>query len=86
VQDTADFNDPPVDDPIQEEVASTPAVQGNMESAKARPDLAARLRSGYIGTIRKFADRPNQRVPINPRLSRAEILGCPLEDVCEIEL
>src|SRR5580700_7181254 len=67
-------------------MASTPAVPGNVERAQPRHDLVARLRSGYIGTVRKLADRPNQRVAINPRLPRAEILGCPLEDVSEVEL
>ena len=63
-----------------------PAVPGNVERAEARHDSVARLRSGYIGAGRKLADRPNERVSINSRLPRAEILGCPCEDVCEIEL
>jgi len=41
-------------------------VPGSMERAKARHNLVARLRCGYIGTVRKFADRPNECVPIDP--------------------
>ncbi len=42
VKDAADLNDPPVDDPIQEDMTSAPAVAGNMKRSKARHDLIAR--------------------------------------------
>jgi hypothetical protein len=85
VQDTTDFDDPAFDSPIQEEVTSRPTMPGNMECAEARHDLVARFRSRDVGTVGKLADRPNECVPIDPGLPRAEILSCPLQNVCEIE-
>jgi hypothetical protein len=86
VQDTADLDHPPFDSAIQNEVTPAPTMPGNMEGTEARHDFVARLRSCYFGTIRKLGDRLHESVPIDPRLARAEILSCPLEDVCEIEL
>jgi hypothetical protein len=86
VQDAADLDDPPFDDPIHEEVAPASPVPGDMERAEARHDLVARLRAGQIGTARQLADCADERVPINPGLPLAEAFGCLLQDVCEIEL
>src|ERR1700674_4017260 len=85
VQDATDLNDPTLNDPVNQEVTSAAAVPGSVERADARHDVVACLRSGDVRTVREFADRLKERVPIDPGLPRAEILCRPFEDVCEIE-
>src|SRR5204862_3758043 len=43
------------------------------------------LGAGDIGTLGEFANRPNKGVPIDARLSRAEILSGPFEDVGKVD-
>jgi hypothetical protein len=85
VQDSADFDHPIFGGAVEEEVTSAPTVPCNMERAEARHDLVARSRSGDIEAVRELTDCLHQRIPINRGLSRPEILGCPLEDVCEVD-
>jgi hypothetical protein len=56
-----------------------------MERAKTWHDLVPGLRARNIGAVGKLADRLNERVAIDARLSRAKILGGPLQDVREVE-
>ena len=70
---------------FHEEVTSTATVPRNVERSKTGHDLVAGLRARNIGTVGKLADRQNERVAINTRLSRAKILGGPFEDVGEVE-
>src|ERR1700674_5319423 len=86
VQDATDLNDPTLNDPVNQEVTSAAAVPGSVDGADARHDVVACPRSSDVRTVREFADRLKERVPINPGLPRAEILCRPLENVCEIEL
>jgi hypothetical protein len=64
VQNSADFYDLPLGDPVEEEVTSAPTVPGDVKRTEARHDVVARLRADQIGTVRKLADRPNQRIAI----------------------
>lgn len=85
VQDSTDFHDPASHDAIQEKVATVTAVPSHMERPEAGHDVVSRSGSGHVGAFREFADGLQQSVTIDRGLSRPEILGCPLEDVCEID-
>lgn len=53
----------------------------------ARSMISSRpLAPRNVRTVRKFGDRLNERVPIDSRLSGAEILGGPFQDIRKIEL
>lgn len=86
VQDAAYFDDPPVDNPIEKEVAPAPPMTRKVECADARHDLVTRLRPRRVGTARELPDRTDERVSVDPCLARAKILRCPFQDICEIEL
>ena len=85
MQDACDFDHSVSDDPVQEEVTSTPAVSGNMQRTQAGIDLAAGFGPPHVGTVGEFTDRLDECLPIEAGLSRPETLRRPAEDVCEIE-
>ena len=85
VEDTHDFDRALRCDPVHQEMASATAAPRNVERAKTRHDLVSGLGACNIGTVSKIANRLNERVPIDPRLSRAKILGGPFEDVRKVE-
>jgi hypothetical protein len=86
VQDASDFDGSSCGYPVHEEVPSATAVSSNVERAEASRDVISGFGSGNVGTASKLADRLKQRVPIESRLARAEILDGPSDDICEIEL
>jgi len=86
VEDAPDFDDSSWSYPVQKEVTSASTVSRNVESAEAPRDLVSGLGPGNVGTVGKFADRPNQCVPIESGLPRAKILSGPFEDIGKIEL
>jgi hypothetical protein len=69
---------------VHQEVTSATSVSSDVERVKTPHDLVSGPRN--VRTVRKFADRPNERVPIDSRLSGAEILGGPFQDIRKIEL
>jgi hypothetical protein len=85
VEDAYDFDRTSLADPVHQEVASTTTVSRNMQCAKTRHDLVSSPRANNIGTVGEFANRLNDRVPIDTRLSRAEILSGPFEDIRKVE-
>jgi hypothetical protein len=64
VQDPSDFNGLAPNDPIEEEVASTSTLPGHMEGTNARHDLVTNSRPGYVRTVCKVTNRPQERVAI----------------------
>ena len=86
VQDADDFDRRLGRYPVHEEVTSATSVSRNVERAQTRHDLISGLGAHDVGTFGKLADRLNERVAINSRLSGAEILGGPFEDIGKIEL
>jgi hypothetical protein len=86
VQDADDFDRPFFCYPVHQEVTSATTVSRDVERAETRHDLVSGLGPHNIGTFDKFADRLNERVPIDSGLSRAEILSGPFEDIRKIEL
>lgn len=56
-----------------------------MERAKTRHDLISGFGACDIGPVSQFADRMNERVTVDTRLSRAKILSGPFENVCKVE-
>lgn len=71
---------------VHQEVTSATSVSRDVERVKTPHDLVAGPRPRNVRTVRKFGDRLNERVPINSRLSGAEILSAPFQDVRKIEL
>ena len=57
----------------------------DVERTKTRHDLPSGFGARNIGTIGKFADRLNKRIPIDTRLPRAKILSGPFDDIREVE-
>jgi hypothetical protein len=86
VQDAPNFDDHSWSYPVQKEVTSATTISRDVERAEALHDLVSGLRASNVGTIGKFADRLNERVPVESGLPRAEILSSPFEDICEVEL
>jgi hypothetical protein len=86
VQDAHDFDDPSWSYPVQKQVTSATTVSRNMERAEALHDLVSCLGPSHVGTVAEFADRLNERVPVESGLAAAEILSGPIEDICEISL
>ncbi|MGY4504818.1 hypothetical protein ACVWYH_008775 [Bradyrhizobium sp. GM24.11] len=72
--------------PVHQEVTSAPSVSRDVERAQTPHDLVAGPGSRNVRTVREFGDRLNERVPIDSRLSGAEILGGPFQDIRKIEL
>jgi hypothetical protein len=85
VEDTHDFDRAVRRDPIHQEMAPATAAPRNVERAKACHDLVPGPGARNIRTVGKFANRLNQGVPIDARLSRAKILGGPFEDVGKVD-
>jgi hypothetical protein len=65
--------------------ASTTTLPRNVERPKARYDLVSGLGARGIGTVGEFADRLNDGVAVDTRLSRAKILGGPFKDIRKVE-
>ncbi|SRR6266571_2402790 len=86
VQDASDFDDASLTDAVHQEVTPAAAMPGNVQGAQARHYLVPGLGPGNVRTIRKFADRLDQRVAIDSGLPRAEVFSRPFEDICEIKL
>jgi hypothetical protein len=66
-------------------VTSATTPPRNVERAKTCHDLVPGLGAYGVGTIGEFANRLNERVPIDARLSRAKILSGPFEDVGKVD-
>jgi hypothetical protein len=85
VEDAHDFDRALWRGPVHQEVTSATTVSRNVERTKTWHDLVSSLRAHDIGTVGKFANRLDKRVPIDARLPRAKILSGPFEDICEVE-
>jgi hypothetical protein len=72
--------------PVKKQVTSATTVPRNVKSTETRHDLVSRLRTSNVRAVGEFADHLNKRITIQSGLMRAEILGGPFENVCEIEL
>jgi hypothetical protein len=86
VQDTDDFDRRLGCNPVHQEVTSATSVPCGVERVKTPHDLVSGAGPRNVRTVRKFADRPNERVPIDSGLSGPEILGGPFQDIRKIEL
>jgi hypothetical protein len=71
------FDRAPWRDPVNEEVAAATTASRNVERAKTRHDLVSGLGACNIGAVGKLANSPNERFPVDARLSRAKILSGP---------
>jgi hypothetical protein len=85
VEDAYDFDRAVWCYPVHHEVASTATLPRNLERPKTRYDLVSGLGARDIGTVGKFANRLNDGVAIDTRLSRAKILSGPFEDIRKVE-
>jgi hypothetical protein len=85
VEDTHDLDRALGRDPVHQEMASPTAAPRNVERAKACHDLVPGPGARYTGTVGELANRLNQGVPIDARLSRTKILGAPFKDVGKID-
>lgn len=65
---------------------SATSVSRDVKRVKTPHDLVSAPGPRNVRTARKFGDRLNERVPIDSRLSGAEILGGPFQDIRKIEL
>ena len=57
----------------------------NVDRTKTPHDLIARPGARNIGTFGKFADRPNERLLTGARLSHADIVSGPFDDIRKVE-
>ena len=71
--------------PVHQEVASTTTLPRNVERPKTWYNLVSGLGARDIGTVGKFANRLNDGVAVDTRLSRAKILSGPFEDVGKVD-
>jgi hypothetical protein len=71
--------------PVHQEVTSAPTVPRNVDRAKTWHDLISSFGARNIGTFCKFANRLNERVLIDTRLSRAKILSGPFDNIRKVE-
>jgi hypothetical protein len=85
VEDPHDFDRAVWRCPIHQEVTSAATRSRNVERAKTYDDLIPGFGANDIGAVGEFANRQNERVPIDVRLSRAKILGSPFENVGKID-
>jgi hypothetical protein len=85
VEDPHDFDRAVWRCPVHQEVTSAKAPSRNVERAKACHDLVPSLGAYDVGAVGELANRLNERVPIDARLSRAKILGRPFEDIGEVD-
>jgi hypothetical protein len=86
MQDTADLDDLRIADAIEQKVPAGSTTSRDMERADSRHDVMPNARTGDIRAIREFSHRQEQRLSINMGLTRPKIGGCPLQDICEVEL
>jgi hypothetical protein len=86
MQDARDFDRPVRDNAIHEKMASAPTMSRNMDSAQSVQNLASRSRPCNVRPLGKLTDRLNDCVPIDVGLPGTEVLGGPLENICEVEL
>ncbi len=86
VQDSYDFDRCFWGHPVHQEVTSAPTVSRNVDRAQTWLDLISSFGARNIGTFGKFANRLNERLLIDPRLSRAKIFSGPLDDIRKVEL
>lgn len=86
VQDADNFDRRFGSNPVHQEVTSATSVSCDVERVKTLHDLVSGPGPRNVRTVHKFADRPNERVPTDSRLSVAEILGGPFQDIRKIEL
>jgi hypothetical protein len=70
---------------VHQEVTSAPTVPRNVDRAKTWHDLISSFGARNIGTFCKFANRLNERVLIDTRLSRAKILSGPFDNIRKVE-
>jgi hypothetical protein len=85
VQDSHDFDRCFWGYPVHQEVTSAPTMVRNVDRAKAWQDIISSFGACNIGTFGKFANRLNERILIDTRLSRAKILSGPLDDIRKVE-
>ncbi len=85
VQDSHDFNRCFWGHPVHQEVTAAPTMSCNVDSAKTWRDFISRLGACNIGTLGKFADRLNERLLIDTRLSSAKIFGGPFYNIRKVE-
>ena len=85
MQDSYDFDRCFWRHPVHQEVTPTPTASCNVDRAKTRHNLISCLGARDVGTFGKFPDRLNQRILIDTRLSRAEILSGPFDDIGKVE-
>jgi hypothetical protein len=84
-EDADDFDRASWSDPVHQEVASTTTVPRNMQRAKTQHDLVPDPGSHNIGTLSQFANRLNERVAIDTRLSGAKIFRRPFENIRKVD-
>jgi hypothetical protein len=85
VQDPYDFDRHFWGHSVHQEVTSAPTVSRYVDRAKTWHDLISSFGAGNIGTVGKFANRLNERILIDTRLSRAKILSGPFDDIRKVE-
>ena len=85
VQDSHDFDRGLWSHPVHQEVTAAPSVSCNMDRPKTWRDLISSLGARNIGAFGKFANRLNERLLIDTRLSRAKIFGGPFDDIRKVE-
>ena len=85
VQDSYDFDRCFWGHPVHQEVTSAPTVSRNVDRAKTWHDLISGFGARNIGTFGKFANRLNERILIDTRLSRAKVLSGPFDDIRKVE-
>lgn len=85
MEDAHDFDRALRRDAIHEEVASAPTASCNVEGTKTRRDLVSGFGACNLRALGELANRLNQHVPIDARLSRSEILSRPFQDIRKID-
>lgn len=85
VEDAHDFDRALRSDAVHQEVASATTASCDVERAKTRRDFVPGFGARNLRTIGEFANRLNQNVSIDARLSRSEILSGPFQNIGEID-
>jgi len=85
VEDAYDFDRAVWRYSIHQDLACTATLPRNVERPMTRCDLVSSLRARDIGTLGQFADRLNDGVAADTRLSRTKILTGPFEDIRKVE-
>ena len=87
MEDAHDFDRAVRRGPVHQEMASATAAPRNVKRTKTRHDLVPGPGARNVRTLGKLTNRLNKGVPmIDPRLSRAKILGGLSEHVGKVEL